>query len=151
MAEINTHTVSKHTVEIRIPTYKRPALLRRALNSVLEQSYSDWLAIVFDDSPGQEGQPVVQSLNDPRLIYQPNDKNLGGSANIDQAFYSGSYIEGSEFATILEDDNWWYPEFLQKNIEALPLSRSELAVSAKLVRDGHATSAFAGIGRHARR
>lgn len=119
MEEIDTRTVNQNTVEIRIPTYKRPALLQRALNSVLQQSYSDWIAIVFDDSPEQEAKSIVQSYEDPRLIYQPNGTNLGGAGNIDQAFYTGSYMNKAGYATALEDDNWWYPDFLKFNVEAL--------------------------------
>src|SRR5579862_1131830 len=39
------------TVEIRVPTFRRPELLRRALASVIGQTYPDWRCIVLDDSP----------------------------------------------------------------------------------------------------
>jgi glycosyltransferase involved in cell wall biosynthesis len=40
--------------EVRIPTYKRPDLLKRALSNLRKQTYDNWQAIAFDDSPEQE-------------------------------------------------------------------------------------------------
>ena len=34
--------------EIRVVTYKRPQLLKRALCSVIDQTYQNWKALVFD-------------------------------------------------------------------------------------------------------
>ncbi len=47
------------TVEVRITTYKRPDLLKRCLNSLLGQTFQDWQAYIFDDSPDQEGKTVL--------------------------------------------------------------------------------------------
>src|SRR5690606_36713123 len=43
-------------VEIRVPTYRRPAWLRHALTTIVEQSLRDWRALVFDDLPDREGE-----------------------------------------------------------------------------------------------
>jgi glycosyltransferase involved in cell wall biosynthesis len=108
--------------EIRIPTYKRPQLLRRALNSVLEQDYPNWVALVMDDSSSQEAKSVVEALADTRIRYTPNAANLGCSGNINQAFTSNSLVGGA-YACILEDDNWLLPSFLSENIASLKTHR----------------------------
>ena len=72
--------------EIRVPTYRRSALLRRALGSLLAQIEADWLAYVYDDSPFREAETVVSSLNDKRIYYVSNPESLGAAGNIDQAF-----------------------------------------------------------------
>lgn len=105
----------KPLIEVRVPTYKRPALLKRALESVVAQSYDRWVCIVFDDSPAKEGEAVVASLNDARFQYKPNHERLGGAGNIDRAF-SPESLSGGQFACILEDDNWFYSGFLEKNL-----------------------------------
>lgn len=74
--------------EVRIPTYKPPGLLRRSLSSLVEQTYSNWNAIVLDDSLEQEAKNVVNKFNDDRIIYKPNEKNIGRAKNIDYAFLS---------------------------------------------------------------
>ena len=35
--------------EVRVPTFRRPTLLKRALLSLIDQTYSNWRCIVFDD------------------------------------------------------------------------------------------------------
>jgi glycosyltransferase involved in cell wall biosynthesis len=104
--------------EIRIPTYKRPELLKRALYSVVDQTYSNWKAIVFDDSLEQEAKSIVNQINDNRIIYKPHKKNLGRSKNIDYAFFPKSYFDGT-YACVLEDDNYFLPDFITKNIKSI--------------------------------
>lgn len=108
--------------EVRIPTYKRPRLLERALASLIEQDYPDWVALVMDDSPEQEARSIVAAFEDDRIQYRPNSTNLGCAGNIDQAFTPHGLIGGS-YACILEDDNWLMPSFLSQNIASLKAHR----------------------------
>jgi glycosyltransferase involved in cell wall biosynthesis len=104
--------------EIRIPTYKRPKLLKRAIDSVLAQTYENWRVLVFDDSPEQEAQAVVEACNDNRILYKPHLTNFGCSKNLDHCFQSKAYIYG-EYAFVLEDDNYLFPNFIAENINAI--------------------------------
>lgn len=104
--------------EVRVPTYKRAGLLRRALSSLLEQTYPNWKAIILDDSPEQEARQIVHDFNDNRLLYKPNSENLGRAKNIDYAFSSKSYLN-TTYAFVLEDDNYLFPNFIAENIQAI--------------------------------
>ncbi len=104
--------------EVRIPTYKRPELLKRALLSLQSQTHKNWQALIFDDSPLQEAKPIVEALQDKRLLYQPNPANLGCAKNINRAFQSAPYLN-SRYAFVLEDDNYLLPDFIAENINAL--------------------------------
>ncbi len=104
--------------EIRVPTFRRPAWLRRALTSLQAQTHERWIALVFDDSPAAEADAVVRELDDKRIQYRPNARNLGAAANLDQAFAPGALVGGT-FACVLEDDNWLAPSFLAENLRAL--------------------------------
>jgi glycosyltransferase involved in cell wall biosynthesis len=105
-------------VEVRIPTYKRPKMLYRAICSLLDQTYSDFEAIVFDDSLEGEAEAVVRSFADRRLSYKRNKKNLGCAASLDNAFTTGSFGDAS-FACVLEDDNVFLPTYLEENIRCM--------------------------------
>jgi len=108
----------KHVVEVRVPTYKRNLLLRRALSSLQKQTYPNWRAIIFDDSEEGEAEEVYKEFQSERIIYRKNPKNLGVAGNLDQAFLTKAYTQ-ADFAFVLEDDNVLYPEFIQKNIQAI--------------------------------
>jgi len=113
--------------EVRIPTYKRPDLLDRALKSLIAQTHKNWLALVLDDSPAQEAKAVVEALNDSRIIYQPHKTNLGRSKNIDYAFHSKAYVGGT-YAFVLEDDNYLFPKFIEENINALNVKQVSIVL-----------------------
>jgi glycosyltransferase involved in cell wall biosynthesis len=110
--------VTPPLVEVRVPTFNRPHLLRRALESLSLQTYDAWTCLVFDDSPLREGEKVVKALNDSRIQYLPNKVNLGCARNLDRAFQTRAYC-GGEFACVLEDDNVYLPEFLESNLCSL--------------------------------
>src|SRR6266404_5450662 len=99
--------------EIRVPTYRRPALLKRALDSLLAQEERDWVAFVYDDSPDRESESAISKFNDRRIHYLSNSRMLGAAGNIDQAFRKQP-LSDARFFAILEDDNLFLPHFLKR-------------------------------------
>jgi len=104
--------------EVRVPTFRRPTLLRRALLSLIEQTYSDWRCIVFDDCPEKSARSVVEAIQDDRISYSSNVKRLGALGNIDQSF-AKKPLSGGRYAFVLEDDNYLLPEHIEKAIRTL--------------------------------
>jgi len=100
-------------VEVRIPTYNRPVLLRRALNALLAQSHATWRAVILDD--GNSAQQVVDDIGDSRISCSPNPKRLGPDFNIIRAF-SREPMAGGSFFYVLEDDNLIMPTFFEDNL-----------------------------------
>ena len=52
-----------------IPTYNRAALIKNAINSVLNQSYSDFELIIVDDGSTDDTKEIIASYSDERLVY----------------------------------------------------------------------------------
>jgi glycosyltransferase involved in cell wall biosynthesis len=105
-------------VEVRVPTYKRPEMLRRAIQSLVNQSHSNFEAFIFDDSIDGEAQSIVSSFSDGRLLYQRNATNLGCAKSLDKSFSTRPYGD-AEFLFVLEDDNVLLPTFIEENVECL--------------------------------
>lgn len=97
--------------EIRMPTYNRPDMFRRAVESLQGQTYPRWKAIVLDDSTNDGVREVVQSVNDERIVYRKNQVRMGATGNIDQCFSPQAAFAG-QFGYVLEDDNYLLPDFL---------------------------------------
>ena len=102
-------------VHIRTPTYKRPEALRRALQSMIDQTWPDWICDVYDDDPEQAGRAVVTALGDVRIRYTPNTPQLFASRNIDHCF-TAENPHGAEYFCVVEDDNFILPDFCATNI-----------------------------------
>ena len=84
-------------------TYRRPEFLRRAILSVLGQTYSNLKLVVFDDASGDETKHVVQSFskNDKRIKYHCHQNNIGRLSNFRYAFES---VETPYFSILSDDD-----------------------------------------------
>lgn len=102
-------------VHFRTPTYKRPEALRRALYSMIDQSWPHWVCDVYDDDPDQTARSVVAAIGDKRIRYTANTPQLFASKNIDQCFSADNPHE-AEFFCVVEDDNFILPDFCAANI-----------------------------------
>lgn len=101
---------------IYVVTYRRPHLLRRALKSLILQTRTDWVAEVLNDDPEDDRvDSLVAELGDSRVQLSKPPLRRGGTGNFNYAFRSVA----EPFAAILEDDNWWQPDFLADMVSAL--------------------------------
>jgi glycosyltransferase involved in cell wall biosynthesis len=102
-------------VSICTPTYNRPDFLERAIRSCLAQTFQDFEIIVTDNSTNDLSEKMIQRLNDPRIRYFKNEKNLGPCGNTNRAteLATGKYIK------FLMDDDLLKPQCLEKMVEAL--------------------------------
>ena len=98
-------------LSIIIPTYNRPQLLQRAVNSALAQTIEDFEVIVVDDCSSEP----VNLLEHPRLRILRLTENKGVSAarNIGARAAKGRWI------SYLDDDDELLPNMAQVSLEAL--------------------------------
>lgn len=69
-------------LDILVPYWGDPALLRATVDSVLAQRNGDWLLTVVDDAyPHAEVGPWLEGLGDPRVRYVRKPVNEGITAN----------------------------------------------------------------------
>lgn len=69
-------------IDVLLPFYGDPELLRQAVDSVLAQSSPDWRLHVIDDRYPDPGAAAwVAEIDDPRVSFERNERNLGVSAN----------------------------------------------------------------------
>ncbi len=103
-------------VRIHVVTYRRPHLLARALNSLTQQTHQAWVAEVINDDPSDDRVlQVIDRIGDPRIQLSTPPQRRGGTGNFNHAFRAMA----EPFASILEDDNWWEPDFLATMLAAL--------------------------------
>jgi glycosyltransferase involved in cell wall biosynthesis len=100
-------------VTVVIPTFNHAKLLRRALDSVVAQTFDNWEAIVINNFSTDETIEVVESYQDDRikLINFKNNGVIAASRNQGIKNARGTYI------AFLDSDDNWYSEKLQKCVE----------------------------------
>jgi len=112
-------------ISVIICTYKRPQLIKRAVQRVLNQTFKDFEIVIIDDSPDDETEKVAKSFNDQRIKYIKNKIRRGFVACRNQGVRSAS--PSSQYIAFLDDDDEWLPQFLEKTFKKLE-ERKDLAV-----------------------
>lgn len=97
------------TVSIIMPLYNKAPYVRKAVESVVGQTYKDWELIVVDDGSIDGGGDIVKSINDSRIRLVRQD-NTGVSA----ARNRGVEESTAPYICFLDADDWWEPAFLEE-------------------------------------
>lgn len=102
-------------VSVVITTYNRAEYIKRAIKSVLTQTYKNIEVIIVDDSSIDETPSILSELSErePKIIILINKTNLGAvkSANIGVKGSKGKYI-----ARLDDDDFWRDAKKLEKQV-----------------------------------
>jgi glycosyltransferase involved in cell wall biosynthesis len=100
-------------VSVIIPTYNRAWCLARAVESVLNQNFSDYELIVVDDGSSDETNLVLAPYGDAlRVIRQPN-RGVSAARNAGIKAARGRWI------ALLDSDDHWLPDKLKAQIDWL--------------------------------
>ena len=112
-------------VSVIIRTKDRPRLLREALTSIAEQTYSNIEAVVVNDG-GQDIKDLAKELlGQAPLTYVYHEKNQGRAA----AANSGLNASKGLFLNFLDDDDVLYPEHVEVLLNKLLSLRYKVAYS----------------------
>ena len=111
-------------VSVILPTYNRAALLPRAVNSVLAQTYTDFELLIVDDCSSDDTPQVIAEFADPRIRPFRQGANRGASA----ARNLGIGKARGEHLAFLDDDNEFTPDSLAVRVAALESAPPEVAL-----------------------
>jgi len=104
---------SRPLFSIIMATYNRANLLRRAIRSVLNQSYQNFELIIVDDASPDNTEEVCRSFADPRIVYHKHDHNRGVLA----ARNKGFDLARGDYTAILDDDDELLPGALETAVD----------------------------------
>lgn len=104
-----------------IPTYNRPQMLQRALDSVIAQTFESVEIIVVDDGSDTPTKQIVDAYDDVPVYLLEHDTSLGGAA----ARNTGIEAASGEFVAFLDDDDEWLPEKLARQVACIDRSGPE--------------------------
>ena len=120
-----------------ITTHNRLQLLRRAVDSVFAQSYKEIEVIVVDDASTDGTQEYCKSIP-VKYIYIPKGESRGGNYARNQ----GIRAANGEYVAFLDDDDYWLPEKIEKQVALIERKDCELVHCGRrleIVRDGKVT------------
>jgi glycosyltransferase involved in cell wall biosynthesis len=108
--------IDKPMVSVVLPTFNRCGYLIQSIRSVLSQSYSNLEIIIVDDGSIDDTREVVDDIDDDRVIYIRNKKNLGIQKSLNKGIRSS---KGKYIARIDDQDEWCSPKKLEEQVNYL--------------------------------
>jgi len=96
-------------ISVILPVYNGAKYLREAVDSILNQTYSDFEFIIIDDGSSDETPQILDSYNDKRIVRKTNPANMGLAASLNL----GIEMAQGEFIAIMHADDISLPYRLQ--------------------------------------
>lgn len=114
-------------VSVIIPSYNRGRSIAKAVQSVLDQTYTDLEVVIVDDGSSDDTREVILSIKDPRIqyFYQEN-------AGACEARNRGIQLARGNYIAFHDSDDIWRKDKLEKQMKALQESKADI-VFCKLV------------------
>jgi glycosyltransferase involved in cell wall biosynthesis len=110
-------------VSVIVPTFNRPEMLAQAINSIKQQSFSNFEIVVVNDA----GKPVEQGLDQidcsGRITYIKHSCNRGLAA----ARNSGIRLARGKYIAYLDDDDLFYNDHLENLVKFLETTKYKVA------------------------
>ena len=106
-----------YMVSIALASYNGEKYIKEQLDSILNQTYSDFELIVCDDCSADSTTNIVKDYcaKDKRITLYINERRLGVNKNFEKAILlcSGEYI------ALSDQDDIWLPNHLEKLLEII--------------------------------
>lgn len=102
-------------VSVVLPTYNGSKHLAQSIQSILDQTLTDWELVIVDDCSSDETPIIIKAFTDPRIHYMRNGCNYKLPRSLNRGF---SLCSG-EYLTWTSDDNWYAPNALERMADVL--------------------------------
>ena len=105
----------RERVTIFVPTYNRSQWLANAIESALGQTYEDFVLIVSDNCSTDHTREVVETFDDPRLVYLRQPEHL----ELNEHFNLCYGLARTDYMFLIPDDDVMAPDALEQMIPVL--------------------------------
>ncbi len=119
---------SRDLVSVTVVTYNSGRFIKRCLESVLEQKYTDLEIVVVDNASTDGTVDILEQFTENCRIYY-NDENIGFAAAQNQAIR----LAGGDWVLTLNPDVLLLPNFIQAMVEAGQVDPKAGSVCGKLL------------------
>lgn len=130
----NNISVKNPLVTVITPAYNAKKHIAEAIKSVQNQTFDNWELIIIDDCSEDSTCEVVKELmaKDDRIRLIENYTNLGAAESRNRGLDAakGTYI------ALLDADDIWYPNKLEKQIELAEDEEADIVYSSYDIIDG---------------
>lgn len=99
-------------VSVLIPVYNSALFLNDAVQSILNQTYTNFELILLNDASTDNSEEIIKAFADSRIQYYTNQKNLGISESRNKLLD----LAQGEYLVIMDHDDISLPTRLEKQV-----------------------------------
>ena len=115
-------------VSIITPCYNAEKYIAETIESVLNQTYTNWELLITDDCSTDRSVEIIKKyqLNDRRIKYYTTKRNSGHPSeprNISLSHVSGEYV------ALLDSDDLWFPHKLEEKFKYIDKNKYSIITS----------------------
>lgn len=100
-------------VSVIMPVYNGQEFLRETMDSVLNQTFTDFEFIIINDASKDSTEEIIKSYEDDRIVYLKNEQNLGVAGALNRGLENAK----GEYVARIDADDIAMPERFQKQVE----------------------------------
>jgi glycosyltransferase involved in cell wall biosynthesis len=112
-------------VSVILTSYNHDKYIHESINSVLNQTFTDFELIILDDASVDESWNIIQSYSDPRIRAFRNNINKGPVSGVNNAIVE---IVSGDYIAIHHSDDVWALDKLEKQVDFLDANQDVGAV-----------------------
>ena len=103
----------KLKVTVLMPVYNGEKYLKKAIESILNQTFKNFELLIIDDGSMDSSVEIIKSYADPRIKLIHNDKNL----NLPESLNKGIDIAQTEYIARMDADDISLPHRLETQVK----------------------------------
>lgn len=114
---------NKKKLAVLLPTYNSVSYLKDSIDSVLNQTFTDFDLYIFDDCSTDNSEELIKSYPNPNIFYIKNEQNIGVTKTLNRGL--SQLLPHYEYIARMDADDYCFPERFEKQLQVLE-SNSEL-------------------------
>lgn len=105
---------------VLLPTYNAAPYLKESIDSVLNQTFTDFDLYIYDDCSTDDSEELIKSYTDSNVFYFKNEQNIGLTKTLNKGL--DLLLSKYEYIARMDADDYCYPERFEKQIQFLELN-----------------------------
>lgn len=103
------------SVSVIMPVFNAGKYLRKAIESILQQTFTDFELIIVNDHSTDSSDIIISSIKDERIIYLLHERNMGVVA----AMNKGLELARGKYIAVMHADDIALPKRLEQQVSFL--------------------------------